>query len=73
MNLSILTDAELIAATAPMEGEGDTKIIPCSVCGADVEVPRRIRHIKCPDCKDAPRDQSKRIYEYRGPHGRRVQ
>ncbi len=49
MNLSQLSDADLIRATAALALDAKTKLIPCAICGEPVEVAVQVKRAKCPE------------------------
>lgn len=52
MDLSDLSDADLLAMTAPLAPETGTHTLHCSVCGDPVEVKITTHRARCKRCAD---------------------
>ncbi len=65
-DLSNLSDAELLAATAPLDTSPNMRTVICRGCGEVFEVPNERWNIRdCPACR-----REKSLQEYRFPrHG----
>ncbi len=50
MNLSELSDADLLQATAAMDRETGMHTLPCSVCGDPVECKTTTHKVRCARC-----------------------